>query len=409
LKILLVTSSLPYPPVVGAKLRVWNLLKHIADLHEVTLLSLLDSADEAQYIPYLQRYCSRVETIVKQRRRPRGKLLLRLLQTMLVGQPPRNGIAYFKEMKLKIQEVIKSQVFDIVHIEQSHMAPYVEFMDCAKNPAYLITLYDIGATQYERLLAIKSTFQNRFFTWLDWFFLRSWEPSYLAHHFDKCMVVSSVDRDILRKANPALDPVVISNGVDTSLYELLPDCSESKDILFIGKMNYPPNVDSVLFFYQEVFPLVRRQVSEARILIVGTSPSPEIQDLANDPKVELAGQVEDIIPYYKRACISAVALRAAGGTRLKILESMALGRPVISTSIGCEGLAVTHGENILIADTPADFAARTVQLMKDKDLRQRLILNGRRLVEKEYDWKIIAQQLIKVYDEVVSLKGDSTI
>jgi glycosyltransferase involved in cell wall biosynthesis len=162
-------------------------------------------------------------------------------------------------------------------------------------------------------------------------------------------------------------------------------------------------VDGVLFFYREIFPLIRNQVPQARLLIVGSEPVPEVQSLARDPAVEVTGYVEDTVPYYQRACLSAVSLRAGSGTRLKILESMALGRSVVSTTLGCEGLAVTHGENILVADTQGDFAAQTIRLLNDEKLRRRLVVNGRRL-ETCYDWEIIGQQLLKVYGEAVLMK-----
>jgi glycosyltransferase involved in cell wall biosynthesis len=322
---------------------------------------------------------------------------------MLKGQPPRNGIAYYGEMKRKIQEIVRSQSFDIIQIEQSHMAPYIQYTADADSAVRLITLYDIGAPQYERILRIQGSLPSRCRTRLDAFFLRRWEPTYLARRFDKCMVVSPVDRDLLCQANPSLAPAVIPNGVDTAQYDLLPELSDSKEILFIGKMNYPPNVDGALFLHREVLPLVREQVPQARLRIVGTSPSPEIQALAADPMVEVTGEVEDVMPHYRSACLSAVSLRAGGGTRIKILESMAFGRPVVSTSLGGEGLAVTHGENILLADTPADFASWTVRLLSDQRLRQRLVGKGRRLVETTYDWEVIAQQLLQVYDEAALL------
>jgi glycosyltransferase involved in cell wall biosynthesis len=298
--------------------------------------------------------------------------------------------------------VVGSQSFDIVHVEQSHMAPYIEFMAAANNnAAYLITLYDVGAKQYERILRVQSRLQSRLLTRLDGFFLRRWEPTYVARHFRGCVVVSPVDRDLLRRANPTLDPVVIPNGVDTARYELLPECPGSKEILLIGKMNYTPNVDGALFFHREVFPLVQERVPQAHLLIVGTSPAPEILALAADPAVEVTGQVEDIVPYYRRACLSAVCLRAGGGTRLKILESMALGRPVVTTTIGCEGLDVVEGEHLLIADRPKQFAEKTVRLLTDQRLRQDLSTRARKLVETHYDWNEIAERLMRVYGDML--------
>ena len=402
MRILLITSNSPYPPVTGGKVRAWHLLQQIARYHDVTLLSLLDSADELQAVSHLQRHCVQVETVVKQRRRPRGKLFLRLLMTILKGQPPRNGITYYEEMRQQVHKVTSGRPFDLIQVEQSHMAPYIEFVANSQNGARLITLYDVGAAQYERTLKVQANLQNRFWTWLDWFFLRHWEPTYLARHFDRCIVVSAVDEALLRRANPALDVAVVPNGVDATRYNLLPINPASKEIAFIGKMNYVPNVDSILFFYREIFPLIQAQVAEARLLIVGTNPVAEVRALAADPAVAVTGYVEDIVPYYQRACLAVVPLRAGGGTRLKILESMALGRPVVSTTLGCEGLAVTHGENILIADTPADFAAQTIRLFNDEGLRQRLVTQGRCLVETTYDWQIIAQKLLQVYDQAGS-------
>jgi glycosyltransferase involved in cell wall biosynthesis len=399
MKILLITSNLPYPPITGGKIRVWHLLQLIAQCHDVTLLSLLDSADDIRFLPHLHQYCTRVETVVKQRQRSRGKLLLRLLRTMLQGQPPRNGVAHYDEMKRRLQEVVSSQSFDIIHIEQSHMAPYIEFIANASNAARLITLYDVGATQYERILKIESNLQQRFWTWLDWLFLRRWEPIYLARHFDQCIVVSPVDRALLHQANPALDLAVVPNGVAAAQCSLLPEAPDSKDILLIGKMGYAPNVDGAIFFCKEILPLVKQQIPNARLLIVGWNPPGAVRALASDDVI-VTGYVESVVPYYQRSFVSVIPLRAGGGTRLKILESMALGRPVVSTTTGCEGLAVTHGENILIADTPADFAARTIELLNDEGLRRHLIVNGRRLVETTYDWEVIAQQLLRVYEEV---------
>src|SRR4030065_2835699 len=144
MRILWVTSSLPSPPATGGKIRVWNLLQQVTQFHDVTLLSLLDSPDEIQFLPRLRPYCT-IHTVVKQRQRPRGKLFFRLLLTMLKGQPPRNCIAYYDGLKDKIYELTSRQSFDIVHVEQSQIAPYIEFVSSATKPARLVPLYDVGA------------------------------------------------------------------------------------------------------------------------------------------------------------------------------------------------------------------------------------------------------------------------
>lgn len=167
-------------------------------------------------------------------------------------------------------------------------------------------------------------------------------------------------------------------------------------------MNYPPNVDAAIYFVRSILPLIREQIPEVGLSIVGHVPTREVQDLAEAPRVRVTGFVDDVLPYYRDAAAVVVPLRAGGGTRLKVLEAMALGRPVVSTSIGSEGLAVTSGENLMLADDPASFAASVVTLLRDASMRQRLSENGRRLVEEFYDWRLLGAQLTQLHRDVVS-------
>jgi len=404
MEILLITNGLPYPPTHGGKVRAWNLLRNIARHHNITLLSLLDTPDDALHVPVLRQYCRRVETVLKKRRRPKPQLLRRLLKTILKGQPPRNGITYYSAMEAKIRQVTTEQTFDIIQIEQSSMAPYIEFVQNARKSARIISLYDVGVTQIKRIGQVQANnFQSRFWAALDSFFLLRWEPSYLAQQFDRCVVVSSIDAAFLRQSNPNLQLTVVPNGVDTTQYNVLSEPTDSKEIVFVGNMRYAPNVDGALFFCKEIFPLIKQQVPNVKLLLVGSTPTAAVQSLTADDVV-VTGFVESVVPYYQNSIVSVVPLRAGSGTRLKILESMALGRPVISTTLGAEGLAVTHGKNILIADTPADFARQTAQTLNNLTLRQQLIAKGRQLVEQEYDWQRIAQKLLKLYEDVGKLK-----
>jgi glycosyltransferase involved in cell wall biosynthesis len=320
---------------------------------------------------------------------------------MLKGQPRRNGLAYYEEMENKVRELTCNQRFDIIQIEQSSMAPYVEFISDTNNrAARLINLYDVGAAQFDSIAKVQADFRGRFWSWFDSFFLRRWESNYVASHFDKCTVVSAVDGDILRRGNPNLEPVVVPNGVDTTQHPLLPQPTTLNEIIFVGNMRYMPNVDGAIFFCKEVFPLIKRKAPGVTLSLVGSTPIDVVQSLAAEDVI-VTGYVESVMPYYQQAVASVVPLRAGSGTRLKILESMALGRAVVSTTLGCEGLTVTHGKNILIADSPTDFADQTIRLLNDHELRQQLVTNARHLVETLYDWQASAQRLLQVYDEIV--------
>lgn len=233
---------------------------------------------------------------------------------------------------------------------------------------------------------------------IDWQIMKSFEPSAMRR-VDKCIAMSEIEAAIARKMVPGVNLQVVSNGVDTSLYKPVAPNS-SKELLFIGSLCYPPNVDGAQFFVRQVFPLIQKGESEVELNLVGRSPVPRVRALADGRAVKLFSDVPEVRPYYERSAISVVPLRAGGGTRLKILESMALGIPVVSTSIGCEGLDVTHGEDILIADSPEEFANSVCGLLRDAGLRGRIAQNGRKLVENKYDWDIIVERLLDVYREL---------
>jgi polysaccharide biosynthesis protein PslH len=179
----------------------------------------------------------------------------------------------------------------------------------------------------------------------------------------------------------------------------LPIDSLSPALLFVGNLSYPPSADAALYFCKEILPQVCSLLEGVETWIVGANPIPELLQL--DGKfIHVTGQVPDVTPYYRRSSVCVVPVRAGGGTRLKILEAMALGRPVVSTTVGSEGLAVVDGEHLLVADSPKVFAEQIVHLLTDQTLYERITANARRLVVTQYDWDAIAARLLQIYDEL---------
>ncbi len=172
-------------------------------------------------------------------------------------------------------------------------------------------------------------------------------------------------------------------------------------------MGYPPNVDAVLWFCREMLPRIQQQIHDVKFLVVGHHPSPEIRKLDERPNITVTGHVSEMRPYYERASVCIVPLRAGGGTRLKILEAMALGRPVVSTSLGCEGLNVQHGQELLIADSPPKFVKGIIQLLQSRTLRELLAHHARTIVEEVYDWDVLGQKLLHEYERI--LKEGTTL
>jgi len=209
--------------------------------------------------------------------------------------------------------------------------------------------------------------------------------------------MSGADRRLLLAANGSLRVEVSPNGVDTNHYRPLPDSGNTAEMLFIGNMGYQPNADAALYFCTEILPLIRRRSADSKLWIVGIGPEASVRRLAGNG-VFVTGGVPDVVPYYMRSKVCVVPLRAGSGTRLKILEAMALGRAVVSTSKGCEGLDVVDGEHILIADDSKEFAEQTVRLLTNNELRATIAARAREFVVASYDWDMIVEKLMNDLD-----------
>jgi glycosyltransferase involved in cell wall biosynthesis len=238
---------------------------------------------------------------------------------------------------------------------------------------------------------------------VQWQRLRRYERQ-ACHAADRLVAVSQADADALQRLDPNLEPAIVPNGVDMSFYTapvapLKQGAGPGQaDLVFTGKMDFRPNVDAVLWFAQEVLPLIRRESPETRFWVVGKDPHPRLAPLLVDPAVEVTGFVEDQRPYIAMAAVYVIPLRIGGGTRLKVLEAMAMSRAIVSTTLGCEGFEVETDRELITADQPSDFAAAVVALLRDPDRRAQLGAAGCEFAETRYDWQIVVPLLERVYN-----------
>jgi glycosyltransferase involved in cell wall biosynthesis len=219
--------------------------------------------------------------------------------------------------------------------------------------------------------------------------------------FDGITAVSELERTWIQRQAPTTPVALVPNGVDCEYF--CPDdaVSANPSILFTGMMNHPPKVDAAEWFSHEIFPRLRRELPDLCFTIVGSRPHARVMALGQRPGVHITGEVEDVRPYIAGCSAFVVPLRSGGGTRLKILQAMAMERPVISTSLGAEGLEVTPGVNILIAENPAEFVKHILGLAASPEAACQLGKAGRRLVEAQYDWPICLQGLESLYDTLL--------
>lgn len=398
MRILYITDYLPFPPVSGDSIRLFNLMKNVGKHHQISVIALFSGLVPVKDISPLLEFSERVEIIGHQW--PSAfRIWPDLASYFLRGIPPELRMLYSQKLADTMARLDDEEHFDIVHFEHSRMALYLKALRPNVKRRTILAFQNVAFDQFKRISQIEKELVKKLRTRLHSTLMRSWEPRF-AERFDRCVTVSDADRGLLLEANPRLAIDVIPNGIDTLKNQSLEANHGGSDLLFIGSMSYEPCVDGALFFCKEILPLVQERLGGVNLWIVGANPVKEVRELAN-ASVRVTGYVEDILPYYNRTSVSIVPLRAGGGTRLKILESMALGRPVVSTSIGCEGLGLVDGQHILVADNPEDFAHKIVGLLRDDELYQKVASQARKVAVETYDWTAISQKLLNTYENVM--------
>jgi sugar transferase (PEP-CTERM/EpsH1 system associated) len=407
MRILMIASQVPYPQVSGGRTRIYNLLRRVASRHEVSLAALLESPEDAEGVSHLRQFCARVETASLDRRSRLAKAP-GMVRYALEGKPPELRLVHSEELVGKIGQLVSMIHFDIIQIE-SVMGLYLTTLPAIESYKSLQMFQNVASLQFARITNVERRGYGKLRAWMHGGIMRRWEPRY-AENFDRCTTVSEVDQQLLLKANPRLQVDVIPNGVDIEKYQPLPVPPDNvpPSLMFIGSMGYAPCVDAVLYFCSDILPLIRQVIRPVAFRIVGGEPHPAVLKL-DGGGVQVLGRVDDVVPYYEQSTVCVVPLRAGGGTRLKILEAMALGRPVVATTIGCEGLDVVDGEHLFIADTPEQFAEKTVRLLQDRSLAQYICANARDLVEARYGWDKIADRLMDVYEEMVAAPSGGSV
>jgi glycosyltransferase involved in cell wall biosynthesis len=398
MRILDVCPRLPVPTDSGGSIRVFSLIKGLSQTEEVDILGIEFEKIRDNDLAQLKGHCRKI-FFAPWKYKPKLLQMGAIFKRVLTGEPFETKYTDSEELRRLLYKVTSEEDYDIIIIEHSVNARFLFSLYPQHGAKTVLSTHNTGFMQYYRMYQFERKLYKKLKLLLTWLPMRSWEPK-IAARFDKIVSVSESDKNLLLSRNPNLDIAVVPNGVDTRTYRPFPLESREKNILLIGSMDYKPNVDAALFFCREIFPLMKKSHPACTLTIIGKTPPVEIRRLNEEPGVEFKGDVDDVRPYYQKALVSVVPLRSGGGTRLKILEAMALGTPAVSTSIGCEGLHVENNRNILIADNPADFAQQITNLITDVELWNRISRNGRTLVEGNYDWGKISSEYRAMLEEL---------
>jgi len=392
MRLLFLTPRLPYPPNRGGEIIIFNVLRQLAARHDIALVSFYDRPEELAYRASLERYCRRVEMVL----RP-GKLDPRVLLRTIGGDSYSLSRHRSTELLATLRRVVREWRPDVAQVETFVMGSYLP--ELSEVPTAL-HMHDVAWVMWERLTGVVP-FSLRPLVATETRRIRRDEIA-ACRLADVCINVSSTDWQRLTSATtPPVNATVVMPGVDCDALTPVERPASTTNLVFVGSMSYMPNVDAAEFFVRDVLPLIAAEVPEVTLSIVGARPAASVQRLAADPHVRVTGLVDDVRPYYAAAAAAIVPLRIGGGVRMKILESMALGVPILSTRVGAEGLGLTDGSDLLLADTPADLAAAAIRLLRDPRLRERLATHARQTALRRFSWEAVVQTLEDVYASII--------
>ena len=395
MKILYVLPYCPVPPTFGGALRVYHLLRQMTRVHQVSVIVYGVKSDEdilRNAYPSLERI-----TIVPPPHSWKGirKRLSQLLSIISL----RSGAYYYfysKEMQHAIDSALAKNDFDLIQTEAHIMGWFVLRSGAFK----ILDTQNVEYDTFRRMSATTSSPLRKIFYWLEATKCRREEIAICSKQ-DAMFVTSVRDKSILDADIPDIPKFIIPNGVDTSYFHSRSKSEDPLALVFTGSMNYPPNSDGAIFFIDKILPRIRSQFPGIRLYVVGNAP-PRALRRRNSASVVITGYVEDVRPYIERASVYVVPLLSGGGTRLKVLEALAMRKGIVTTTIGCEGIDLNHHESLMIANDPEEFADAVIHLLRNTPLRQRLANAGNKLVRLRYDWDVIGETLNSVYASLLS-------
>ncbi|MFC1923237.1 glycosyltransferase family 4 protein [Chloroflexota bacterium] len=428
--ILFLTQIIPYPPDAGPRVKTWHVLRYLASKgYRVTLASFV-RPEEEKHVAAIREVCQEVYTVPIHRSKVMD--ISYWVRSHFSGRPfliERDDLA---EMRDLVKQIIKQDAVDVIHADQLTMTQFalpeyahnMDFQDDKKNgsgvdnkkePYLVFDAHNAVWTIVERmrhnapwyLKPIAGKEEQR---------VKRYEGMIISK-FNHTLAVTEPDRKSLGEAVDLFTKgagdfmnsiTVVPIAVDTQKLQSVRRKPGSQNIVTLGTLHYPPNADGIRWFAQEVFPLILKEKPDTSLTILGKNPPADFYQLQNKypQKVDVTGYVEDLTPYLEKAALMVIPVRAGGGMRVRILEAFARGMPVVTTTVGLEGIKARPGEEILVEDDPAEFAQAAINLLEDEALGASLAEKGRSLAESHYDWQVVLTKMDKIYHRSATQEGE---
>lgn len=374
------------PPDLGGRIRSYHILKELAKEHAVTFFTFYAAYPDDMH-SQLEGVFDRVVYCPLRVSMDRGiGETTSFFRNIFSSFPYTVAKYYRREAIASMQQILKSDQYDVMVCDFVFAASVIPWeMDCPK----VLFTHNVEALIWKRHFEVKRNPVWKLVAWSEYQKMRRFELDCLKKS-DHVLTVSEADKNFFSQFIDPSKMTVIGTGVDTNYFRPGSGEEEPNSLVFTGAMDWMPNEDAILYFLRSIFPLIRREIPDAKLTIVGRGPTEKLRNASGEiPGVYVTGRVEDVRPYVEQAAVYVVPLRVGSGTRLKIFEAMAMGKAIVSTTVGAEGLPVGDGINLLLGDTPEQFAEKVISLLRDPLRRRDLGSRARRLVEEHYSWSSV--------------------
>lgn len=394
MKILQVVPYIPAPPTFGGALRVYHLLKHHYKHHDLTVAGYVNEGS----IEAMEKNFPGIKDKMHFISHPKRGGNKRLLQAQSLFSNHSNWYrnTYSDEMQALLNKLTDQSDFELIQVEFPPLCQF-EYRSDAKR---IMDAHNVEYDNFYRMYKLEKSIPRKFF------YKREYQKFYneeikLASKQDAVFTTSDRDKEIFQGHLPDMPIHVVPNGVDTKFFTPSTEQTKPNTLVFTGMMGYVPNSDGILYFIESVLPIIRKQVPDIKLYVVGKNPPQSILDKASN-NIIVTGFVDDVRPYVHRSEVYIVPLRMGGGTRLKVLEALSMKKPVVTTSIGCEGIDVVHDTHAVITDDARNFAESVIKLLKDKKEAKRLSDNGYELIHNHYEWNAIGGKMEEAFQTLVN-------